>query len=304
MLFVYLCCVKNIDLNKRSWQWAILLFLAFLWGSSFILMKRGLEVFSPVQVASLRMCIAGIVLMPIALKNIHYIKSHFWSLLIAGLIGNGIPAYLFTWSQMHVSSSSAGILNSLTPLFTLVVGGIFFRTKIRLLQVLGVLIGLAGSIILFMTKGFTLDISIVTWGSLIILATAMYGVNINQVKKNLNEIPGLIIAALAFLMILPFTSIMLLSSGIQDIVIDQPNMPVAALSVLTLGVLGSALAVALINILIKHTSAVFASSVTYVMPLIALLWGFGDGESLTIFTIMSLLMILLGVYITQFGKQK
>ncbi|PKP17449.1 MAG: hypothetical protein CVU05_15510 [Bacteroidetes bacterium HGW-Bacteroidetes-21] len=296
--------MKSIDLNQRSWQWAILLFLAFLWGSSFILMKRSLVVFSPVQVASLRMSIAGIVLLPFAIKNIKFLKTRFWSLLIVGLIGNGIPAYLFTWSQMHVSSSSAGILNSLTPLFTLIVGGLFFRTQIRILQVTGVIIGLAGSVFLFLTKGFVFDWAILSWGSLIVIATAMYGVNINHVKKKLADIPGIIIAAQAFFLIMPFTIFIFFTTDIDISVTKNPAFPMALFAVVTLGMLGSALAVALMNMLIKYTSAVFASSVTYIMPVVALLWGFGDGEILTIFTFLSLLLILFGVYIVQFGKSK
>lgn len=288
-----------INLNKPLWQWAVILLLAFIWGSSFILMKRGLEVFSPVQVASLRMIIAGIILMPFALKNIRYLKNNYKALLIVGFIGNGIPAYLFTWSQMHVSSSAAGILNSLTPVFTLIAGFLFFRTRIVKLQIIGVVLGLAGSVLLFLNKSFSFQFSIFTWGLLIIAATAMYGININHVKYNLKELHGFTIAALSFMLILPFAVFMYFMNLPCICIAENEAFTTSLWSVIILGVFGSAFAVAIINILIKYTSAVFASTVTYIMPAVALIWGYSDNETITFSSGLALILILSGVYLIQ-----
>jgi drug/metabolite transporter (DMT)-like permease len=291
--------MKIIDLNKKEWQWAALLFLAFVWGSSFILMKRGLEVFTPVQVASMRMMIAGIVFLPFVIRDFRYIKQRPWALLVVGLVGNGIPAYLFTWSQMHVTSSIAGILNSVTPVFTLIAGGLLFRSAIARYQIAGVVLGFAGSVLLFMNRSFNFDYSTFGWGLLIVLATAMYGTNINHVKYNLKEVPGLSISALSFFLILPFISLVFFADMPSAAVIQNEHFTTAALSVLLLGIFGSAIAVAVINILIKHTSPVFASTVTYLMPAVALLWGYSDNEAIGASSFLALALILAGVYLAQ-----
>lgn len=295
--------MKWLQLNKPVWQWALLLFLAFIWGSSFILMKRSLEVYSSVQVAALRMTIAGFILMPFALKNLKLLSKNFFPFLIVGFIGNAIPAFLFTFAQLKINSSMAGILNSLTPLFTLLVGVFFFKTKIKYLQAIGIFIAFMGSVLLFYTKDLHFEISMLASGSLIVLATFMYGVNINHVKKNLSHVSGLTVAAMAFLTVLPFTLSVLFFTSFKEVYVN-PNFYSATFSVFVLGIFGSAIAVALINILIKHTSAVFASSVTYIMPLFAVLWGISDNEAITITSYLGMGCILIGVYLVQQRKKK
>lgn len=291
--------MKIIDLNKKGWQWTALLFLAFVWGSSFILMKRGLEVFTPVQVASLRMMIAGIVFIPFVIRDFRYLKQRPWALLVVGLIGNGIPAYLFTWSQMHVSSSIAGILNSVTPVFTLIAGGLMFRSPVARIQIAGVLLGFAGSVMLFMNRSLSFDYSTFGWGMLIVLATAMYGININHVKYNLKEVPGLSISALAFFILLPMVSAGFFADMPDANILDNEHFTSAAVAVVLLGIFGSAIAVAVINILIKYTSPVFASTVTYLMPAVALFWGYSDNEAIGLTSFLALALILAGIYLAQ-----
>ncbi len=293
-----------IDLNKKGWQWAVLFFLAVIWGSSFILMKNGLVVFSSVQVASLRISICGIVLLPFAIKHIRYLKTHFLFLLAVGLVGNGIPAFLFTWSQMHVSSSSAGILNSLTPVFTLIVGGLFFRTRIRKFQLIGVFLGLAGSVLLFVNDSFTFEFNIFTWGLLIVLATVMYGINTNHVKNNLKEVPAIAITSLSFMLVLP-VSLFIYSMNLPcPCIIEDPEFYKALWSVIVLAVFGSAIAVAVMNTFIKYTTPVFAASVTYIMPAVALAWGFNDNEKIGLSSFLALLLVLAGVYLVQLKSDK
>ena len=293
-----------INLNKPLWQWAVILLLAFIWGSSFILMKRGLEVFSPVQVASLRMIIAGIILMPFALKNIRYLKNNYKALLIVGFIGNGIPAYLFTWSQMHVSSSAAGILNSLTPVFTLIAGFLFFRTRIVKLQIIGVVLGLAGSVLLFLNKSFSFQFSIFTWGLLIVAATVMYGINTNHVKTNLKEVPAIAITSMSFMLVLPLALFIYLMNLPCPCIAEDPEFYKALWSVVVLAVFGSAIAVVVMNTFIKYTTPVFAASVTYIMPAVALAWGFNDNEKIGWSSFLALILVLAGVYLVQLKSDK
>lgn len=143
---------STIDLDKPLIQWAFLLFLAFIWGSSFILMKRGLEVYEHTQVAALRIVISFIFLSPIIIKNFKKIKPYQWvKILIAGLLGSGIPAFLFTKAQTHISSALSGMLNSLVPLFTVIIGVVFFKMKLVWLKIFGVIIGLIGASLLLLS---------------------------------------------------------------------------------------------------------------------------------------------------------
>ena len=185
---------------KKPWfQFSILLLLAFVWGSSFILMKVGLKSFTNEQVAGIRMLLASLVLLPYSIRNLKYLKKKdLKSLLIAGFIGSFIPAFLFTKAQTQIDSALAGMLNSMTPVFTLLVGILFHRTKFLLLQALGLIIGLLGAVGLI-TSGNGLEIGPVnSYALLIVLATCFYGININEVKARLSHLSGMQITSLAF----------------------------------------------------------------------------------------------------------
>jgi len=290
--------MKFIDLNNKYWQFAVLFLLAFIWGSSFILMKRGLETYSNYQVAALRIFIAGICLLPLALINIRTLKKRWFDLAVVGFLGNTIPAFLFTTAQLYVSSSMAGILNSLTPLFTLIAGLLFFSYKVAIMQIIGIIIGLFGATMLLSNGSIVWDENVLTYGNLIILATICYGININYVKKYLNDVNGIVIASLSFFITMPFVGIILLFSDFSSC-INNPSFASSTIYIIILGVFGSAFAVAMINILIKYTSAVFSSSVTYIMPVFALMWGLLDGEPFTFIQFLALSLILSGVYLVK-----
>jgi drug/metabolite transporter (DMT)-like permease len=271
--------MKFFDLNKPAIQWLLLLLLAFVWGSSFILMKRGLESFNNLQVASLRIVIAYLFLLPIALKNIRKIKGKYWGyLLIAGLLGNGIPAFLFTTAQTEISSSLTGMLNSLVPLFTVLVGLIGFGLTLRVKRFAGVLLGLAGAIGLLSVQGFDVGDGNQAYALLVILATICYATNINFIKTYLGPINSIDITSFGFFFLGPPTLIYLLMSDFNDILTNDPNAFQNLFYIALLSIFGTALAVILFNILIKKVSAVYASSVTYIIPVFALMWGFIDGE--------------------------
>ena len=282
-------------LKNKQWQYFILFVLAFIWGSSFILMKKGLESFSAGQVAALRLFLSFLFFIPFILRRIKKLnKKNFKDLLIVGFIGNGIPAIMFTTGQQELSSSLAGILNSLTPMFTLIIGLIFFKISTGWKNIVGLVIGLigAGGLILNGTGHF---INGNLWYSLfIVAATICYSISTNIIKEKLKGLDGLSIAALSFLIIGPWTGIYLLFTDIGEAFKD-PDAMQNFWYIVYLSFFSSFLAVTIFNILIKYTSSIFATSVTYVIPIFAVMWGYFDGESVTYVQFIWLILILLGV---------
>jgi drug/metabolite transporter (DMT)-like permease len=274
-------------------NWIILLVLAVIWGTSFILIKKGLESFSSFQIANLRIFISFIFLLPVAIKNIRKVtKGSIWSFLIIGFIGSAFPAYLYPLAQTHIESSVAGMLNSLTPVFTLIIGIAIYSQKALLRQVLGIFLGFVGAAGLLYKGSFSFD----TYGLLIVLATLFYGISSNQVTR-LKGINGLAITSLAFLFIGPIAGVNLLLSDFSAAVETEHwlrNLSYIGI----LSIFGSGLALAIFNILILRTTPVFASSVTYLIPIVASIWGLFDGEDIKSSMIISVICILLGVYLT------
>lgn len=283
---------------KKSWiPWAILVVLAITWGSSFILIKRGLEVFSAGEVGALRTTIAWLFLLPFALKRIHGHSLKTWGLfLVVGMVGSLIPAFLFAAAQTGIDSSLAGILNSLTPLFTLLVGLIFFRIRPAWFNITGVLLGLTGAIGLVSVSGtgnFTVNMG---FAGLVIIAALCYAINVNTIKAFLQEIDSITITSLAFFTVGPIAlSYLLLFTPFTTTLATAPDALKGMGYVAILAIVGTGLALMLFNHIIHLTSAVFASSVTYFIPIIALLWGIADGEHFNPGFLLWVLMIIAGV---------
>lgn len=293
-----------IDLNKSIWQWILLILLAFVWGSSFILMKKGLESFDNLQVASLRIVISFVFLSPILFKNFKKIKKDQWlPIFIAGLLGSGIPAFLFTTAQTHISSSLTGMLNSLVPLFTVFIGILFFGLKLRKLKIAGVAIGLAGAVGLLNTTGsLSFANNDLLYGSLVVLATICYATNVNFIKVKLEDVSSLNITTFGFLLIGPAAAIYLFTTDFTQIVVEDEAAALNLFYITLLAVFGTALAVILFNMLIKKVSPVFASSVTYMIPVFAIFWGFMDGEQIVPIQLIYIAIILSGIYIVNRDK--
>lgn len=288
-----------LNLNKPLIQWLLLLFLAFIWGSSFILMKKGLLSFSWDQVASLRIVISFIVLSPIIVKNFSKIKKdQWWKVCVAGLLGSGIPAYLFPLAQTQISSSLTGMLNSLVPLFTVIIGLLFFKLNFRWLKIAGVIVGLIGAIGLLLSAG-SIDVenSNLWYATLVVLATVMYATNINFIKTFLVEVGAVNITSFGFLFTGPAALIHLLSTNFVERVQTDNEAWLNLFYIALLAILGTALAVILFNQLIKKVSAVFSSSVTYIIPVFAILWGLVDDELIQTQQFIFIAVILTGVYI-------
>ncbi|MAO72297.1 MAG: EamA family transporter [Flavobacteriales bacterium] len=279
----------------------ILLILSVIWGSSFILMKRGLEEYTDMQVAALRIFIAFISLVPFlytALKKLK--KKHTIPLFITGVIGNGVPAFLFTKAQTTLESSFVGMLNSLTPIFTLFLGIYFFKIKPSTLNIAGVLLGFLGAILLYfseMSNLHTINFSVL----LVVVACLFYGVSVNVIRKYLAEMNPIDISAMAFLYVGPFAGYYVFSTDFVEIASTKNGL--SSLGYVTiLAILGTSFSVVLFNKLIKDTSAIFAASVTYLIPIVAILWGVLENEPIKYEHYIGVCIILCGVYLVNKKK--
>ncbi|HNZ42956.1 MAG TPA: DMT family transporter [Bacteroidales bacterium] len=302
-----------MNLNKKNPStvllgWAILLVLVLVWGSSFILMKRGLEHYSHTQLALMRISIACIFLIPFAIFSIKKInRKKLGYIALVGIIGNGIPAFLFAKAQTGIDSSLAGILNSLTPLFTLIAGLLFFGYKARWINITGVFIGLAGTVGLMSISGNkTLDFNF-RYGIYIMVATVLYAINLNIVKKYLEDTDPVTITAFAFLIIgIPALIVLFFFTDFVLVLTTQAGALEGLGYIAILGIFGSGLAVILHNKLIKTSGVLFAASVTYMIPVVAVLWGIADGEAFEPVYLFWIALILLGIFMVNRleGKNK
>lgn len=275
----------------------MLIGLSLIWGSSFILMKKGLETFSFQQVATMRMLFAFILFLPFIIKRIKKLnKKNIGSILVVGFIGNAIPALLFTKAQTHLDSSLAGMLNTTVPLFVWILGIIFYKTKTKLLSIIGLIIGLVGSLGMIITDFRDIFGNFNMYAIYIIIATLMYAVNTNEVKHKLKDLDGISITALAFLFVGPISGFYLLFEDFSG-ALASPLFFKSLFYIIILAFFSSFIAVALFNILIKNTTAIFAASVTYLIPVVAIVLGFFDGEIITIYQLLSMGIIFGGVYL-------
>ena len=290
--------MPKIDFSHKPTQWVVLGLLALTWGSSFILMKRALVFFSSTEVASFRIAIAALVLLPISLRNLSKIKGHFWPLLATGLFGNAIPAFLFALAQTQIPSGLTGILNSLTSLFTLLIGVVLFRSKTTFAQVSGVLIALVGAAGLI---GFDNLFQFSEYGRyslLVVAASGMYGIAVNTIKAELSEMRPTHITSLSFLMPGPLCALYLIfGTGFFHTASNNHESWIGIFYLSVLAIVGTAAAVIMFNRLIKETTAIFASTVTYLIPIVAVGWGVLDGELISVNDLLFMLLILTGIFL-------
>jgi drug/metabolite transporter (DMT)-like permease len=278
--------------GRKLWHWLVLATLSLIWGTSYILMKKGLESFSTYQVASLRILISFLCLLPMAVRSLPKLtKDNLLSIIIIGFFGSGIPAFLFPLAQTRIDSSVAGMLNSLSPVFTLIMGIVMYKRKAIRSQVAGVFLGLIGAAGLLYNGSFTFNY----YGLFVVLATLLYGISSNEVSK-VHGLNGLEITSLAFFILGPFALVLLLLTDLQA-PLETENWLRNFGFIAVLSVFGSAFALILFYRLIKDTSPVFASMTTYFIPIVATLWGLSDNEHLTSSILVSVLLILAGVYL-------
>lgn len=295
--------------DQRRVVWALLLVLAVIWGSSFILMKRGLfhdgrPVLTAWQMASARLFIAWLALSPLLLRHFGLLRQHWYALLGTGLLGNGIPAFLYATAQTRIDSSLSGMLNSLTPLFTLVVGVLFFASRVRLAQVLGVLIGLLGAVGLITLDDMAGSLNWSVYATLPVIGTLCYGFSANIVKHKLYMLPAAATAALALTFVGPLGAVGCILTDLPATLQSHPQAWRSLGYVALLAVLSSALSLILWNALLKRTTAIRASSVTYLMPVVAVGWGALDNEPLLWTQLVMIGLILGGVYVVSLSDSR
>lgn len=295
--------IMSIDLEKKSWQWILLIFLAFIWGASFILMKKGLQSFTSMQVGAMRIFFSFVFFIPLIIRNIWKIdRSNLISLLIVGFIGNAFPAFLFATAQTRVDSAVTGILNSLTPIFTLLIGIILYANKVRWLSIAGLVLGMTGAAGLIMSaNSLALESSNNWYGLFAVTGTFCYGINVNEIKFRLKDLDGVSIASLGFLFIGPLAGFYLVFSD-YSVAAGSPDMLNSLFAVVGLAFFSSFIAMILMNILIKYTTTLFAASVTYIIPIFAVFWGIMDGERFLVIQIFWAFVILAGVYLVNRKK--
>jgi drug/metabolite transporter (DMT)-like permease len=290
---------------KKLINWLLFVVLTIIWGSSFILMKHSNEGLSAAQIAALRIFSGGIVLLPLAV--IHLARTSLKKVLIvilSGVTGNLLPAFLFASAiAKNIDSSLAAILNSFTPIFVVLIAIAIFRDKIKMQKIIGVVIGFVGLVLLFVLwKGVSFENF--KYALLILLATVLYGVNINVVGHFLKDTPPLYIATISLTFMIVPTACVLWQQNFLQLEFDETAVQWAIVETAILGVVGSAIATILFYVLIKRAGGIFASLVTYGVPFIGILWGILDGEKITIKQVGCLGIILLGVYLANLPDKK
>ena len=286
--------------------WLLVLVLVLIWGTSFILIKRGLAVYRPVELGALRIVLAALVLLPFAARGVRLVPRARWRwLLTAGLIGNFLPAILFAWAETRLASGLAGILNSLTGLFTLLAGALLFGQRLTGARMLGVLTGMVGTAVLLSSGPGGLGRvapADVPYGLLIVVATAMYGFNLNLIKYRLAGIPPVEMAALALFFVAGPALVALLMTDAIPRTLHLPGGWTAFGAVAILAAASTALGLVLYNWLIQLRGTVFATTTTYLMPVVSLLWGVLDGERIYAGHYAGLAIILGGVALVSRAK--
>jgi drug/metabolite transporter (DMT)-like permease len=287
-----------MNLMKNSRRWFYLIVLALVWGSSFILMKKALIGLTPIQVGALRILITAITLLLVGYKSIFTIKKrHWWYIFLTAILGTFFPAFLFAYAIQGIDSSVASILNSLTPLNTLIIGALIFGFTFKRLQLVGVLIGFIGTLILIF-KGAELnpDQNYV-YALLPILSSIGYAFNVNILKKYLFDISALAVTTGNFIILIIPTSIVLWYSDFFQTYEYNETMSSSLLYITILAVLGTAFAKTLFNRLVQISSPIFSTSVTYLIPIVAVFWGVLDKEKLSGIQLIAAVVILVGVYL-------
>ena len=295
---------EKITMNQRIANLGVFILLSLTWGSSFILMKIGLESFTSYQVASLRLVAAGIALLPFLPKALKQTPANKLPIIfLSGLLGNGIPAFLFCLAETEIDSSLAGILNALTPLMALLSGIIIYKSPFRKEQLTGIFVGLAGVVLLFTSKGINTN-NHWYYAFLVILATISYGVNISLVHHQLKGFSSVQLGSIAMFFCGVVTFPILWFSNFFPR-FTMPDAPWRSLGAgLVLGVMGTGVAAVLFFLLIKRAGSVLASMVAYALPLVAVGWGLVAKESINWVQVLSMLVILAGVYLVNAASKK
>ena len=289
--------------NKQLTAWLLLILIAAIWGTSFILMKKALGVYSVTEVAAGRIFLAFVFFIPLIWINRRAVPPAKYPFLItSGLLGYLLPAFLFSLAGTKLNSSLSGTLNSLSPLFTLIIGALFFGQSFKLGKVIGIGIGLCGALLLVFSSssagGLRFDNP---YALLVVLATLMYGINVNVIVRNLSDLPALVSTSWTFVFVGPVAFVILCTTGFFGKFFDTSHWQ-TTLFLTSLGVLASGITSILFNRVIQLSSGVFAASVTYLIPIVAISWGLLDGEQVLVQHYVGIAVILGGIYLVNKTK--
>lgn len=291
--------------NTKVLAWTILIILALVWGTSFILIKKGLVVYSAGEVGSLRILAACIFLLPVSLPKLRKLsKRHLKLLFGIGLLGTFIPAFLFAIGQTQLDSGITGVLNGLVPIFVVLVGAIFFKQKFEKAKYLGIFLAFVGTTIL-LTAGSEGGLSGFNYYAIfIVLATMCYGTNLNLIKYYLADLNAVVITGVSVLLVGPLAAVYLfIGTDFTEKLAVAPGALEALGYVSLLGVMSTSIALILFNRLVQITTPIFSSMVTYLIPIVAIAWGILDGETLVAGQLVGIGAILVGVFITNRKKK-
>ncbi|TYB78159.1 EamA family transporter [Bizionia gelidisalsuginis] len=286
-------------------RWFLLIIIALTWGSSFILIKKSLIAFTPYEIGAIRVGVSGLIMAVIGVPALRRMDKNtlFW-IATAGFFGNFLPMFLFPLAQTQVSSSLAGILDSLVPVFVLVLGFLFFGIRSKTIQVLGAVIGFSGAAtLMYFSESSTAD-SQLGYALLVVLATACYGLAALIIKEKLQHVPSMPLSGGIFTIWMLPSFLILLGTGFFTRFQITPESTEAMGYLAILTVLGTAVAMLLYYKLIQNTSPVFASTVTYLLPIVAVIWGLIDGEEFSLWYVFGGILILIGIYLIREQKKE
>lgn len=285
-------------MNLAIRKWGTLIILSIIWGSSYILIKKGLTGLTPIQLGSLRVIVTTILIAPIGYQKIKKIpKEKLKWVAFSAFVGSFLPAYLFAFAETEISSSVTAVMVSLTPLFTLLISVILFGEELLRKQVLGVIVGFLGIIVLINNELLESSFSLL-YVMFVIIAAFCYAVNANVLKYKLPNIPALGIVFMSFLfMFIPAFIILFFSDFPFADFASNPLIIESIIYIIILALFGTAIAKVLYIKLLAISTPVFSVSTTYLMPIIAIFWGLLDGESFQPIQFIGTLIILMGVYL-------
>jgi drug/metabolite transporter (DMT)-like permease len=297
-------------MKPENRAWLILITLAMVWGSSFILIKKSMfplgteKVLDPYQMGAFRIVIAGLVLLPFGIRNLKKLKkADFFPLLVVGVCGNLIPATLFSLAGSKIDSSLSGMLNMGTSFFVILIGIVFYKSNPSRYQLLGLLCGSTG-LYLILRSQLSFESDQIGYALLILIGTLCYAISLTTIKFKLQHLSAITITSLAFFMILWPALGMALSLQAFDPVFNHPNGLISLGYLSILSVVGTALAVFLFNKLVSISSPIFASGVTYLMPVVSILLGVLDGDQFKFITVFWIILIITGVWLLNNGPKK
>ena len=286
-----------MHLNSLPLKWLLFILLCLTWGSSFILMKSGLEDLTPYQVASIRIIFAGLAMLPITLKAFKNTpRKLITPLVVSGFLGSFFPAYFFCIAQTKIDSSLAGILNALTPIFTVAIGSLFFKLTLSWVKWTGLILGFIGMTILLIGGNQGINLTHLGFASFVIIATVCYGLNVNLINAYLKEAEPIYIAGITFTaLIIPALAVLFSTGYFSDPKLWSGTYTSGTISAGVLGIMGTGVASVLFYMLVKKAGPVFASMVTYGIPFVAIAWGIVSGEVITGIQAAGMAVILVGV---------